>query len=80
MEKVLKKARKRVQFLSDLARRTLDCRAEKIPEMLEHKRNAFMLMDKLIVHDKPSDTDRRGTGMFLIMQTLLIPMQMETPR
>ena len=33
--------------------------------MLEHKRNgkiAFMLMDKLIVCDKPPDTDRRGTG------------------
>ena len=31
--------------------------------MLEHKRNgkiAFMLMDKLIVHDKPPD--RRGIG------------------
>ena len=56
-----------MQFLSDLARRTLglDCRAEKIPEMLQHKRNgkiAFMLMDKLIVYDKPPDTDRRGIG------------------
>ena len=33
--------------------------------MLEHKRNgkiAFMLMDKLIVYDKPPDTDRRETG------------------
>ena len=54
-----------MQFLSDLARRTLDCRAENIPEMLEHKRNekiAFMLMDKLIVYDKPPDTDRREIG------------------
>ena len=59
------KLERRVQFLSDLARRTLDCRAEKIPEMLEHKRNGkipFMLMDKLIVYDKPPDTDRRGIG------------------
>ena len=51
-------------------RRTLDRRAEKIPEMLEHRRNgkiAFMLMDKLIVYDKP-DTDRRGLlPKFLIM-------------
>ena len=69
MEKVLKEARKKkqkgVQFLSDLARRTLDGKTEKIPEMLEHRRNgkiAFMLMDKLIVYDKPPDTDRRGTG------------------
>ena len=33
--------------------------------MLEHKRNrkiAFMVMDKLIVYDKPPDTDRRGIG------------------
>ena len=33
--------------------------------MLQHKRNgkiAFMLMDKLIVYDKPPDTDRRGIG------------------
>ena len=40
-----------------------DCRAEKILEMLEYKRNgkiAFMLMAKLIVYDKPPDTDRRG--------------------
>ena len=54
-----------MQFLSDLARRTLDCRAEKISEMLEHKRNGkivVMLMDKSIVYDKPPDTDRRGTG------------------
>ena len=54
-----------MEFLSDLARRILDCRAEKISEMLEHKRNgkiAFMLMDKLIVYDKRPDTDRRGIG------------------
>ena len=60
-----KKLERRVKVLSDLARRTLDHRAEKIPEMLEHKRNgkiAFMLMDKLIVYDKPPDTARRGTG------------------
>ena len=56
-----------MQFVSDsdLARRTLDRRAGKLPEMLEHKRNgkiAFMLMEKLIVYDTPPDTDRRGTG------------------
>ena len=66
LEKVLKEARKKSAVpLSDLARRTLDCRAEKLPEMLEHKRNgkiAFMLKDKLIVYDKPPDTDRRGIG------------------
>ena len=71
MEKVLKEARKKkpkpkrsAAPLSDLARRTLYHRTEKIPEMLEHRRNGkivFMLMDKLIVYDKPPDTDRRGT-------------------
>ena len=54
-----------MQFHSDLTRRTLDHRAEKILEMLKHKRNGkivFTLMDKLIVYDKPPDTDRRRTG------------------
>ena len=54
-----------MQLLSAFSGRTLDCRAEKIPEMLEHKRNGnivFMLMDKLIVYDKPPDTERRETG------------------
>ena len=76
-----------MEFLSELARRTLDCRAEKIPEMLEHKRNgkiAFMLMDKLIVYDKPPDTqieeELEILLMFLIMETLLKAMQVKTSR
>ena len=61
-ENVIREARRKrpngVQFLNDFARRTLDRRAEKIPEMLEHRRNgktAFMIMDKLVVYDRPSD-------------------------
>ena len=51
--------------------------------MLEHKRNgkiAFMLMDKLIVYDKPPDTEEELEIllMFLIMETLLKAMQVET--
>ena len=54
-ENVIREARRKrpkgVQFLIDFARRTTDRRAEKIPEMLEHRRNgktAFMIMDKLV--------------------------------
>ena len=61
-ENVIREARRKrpkgVQFLNDFARRTLDRRAKKIPEMLEHRRNgktAFMIMDKLVVYDRPPD-------------------------
>ena len=65
-EKVVRVARKKkpkgIPFMNDLARRTLDRRAEKIPQMLEHRKNgktAFMIMDKLIVYDqKPPDNGR----------------------
>ena len=59
---VIREARRKrpkgVQFLNDFARRTLDRRAEKIPEMLDHRRNgktAFIIMDKLVVYDRPPD-------------------------
>ena len=52
--------------------------------MLEHKRNgkiAFMLMDKLIVDDKPVliliEEELEILLMFLIMETLLKAMQVE---
>ena len=38
---------KGIQFMNDLARRTLDRRAKKIPQMLEHRKNgktAFMII------------------------------------
>ena len=61
-ENVIREARRKrpkgVQFLNDFARRTLDRRAEKIPEMPEHRRNgktAFMIMDKLVAYDRPPD-------------------------
>ena len=53
--------------------------------MLEHKRNgkiAFMLMGKLIVYDKPVliliEEELEILLMFLIMETLLKAMQVET--
>ena len=64
-ENVLKQARRKrctictmynVQFLNDYAKRTLERRAERIPKMLEARRNgktAFMVMDKVIIYDKP---------------------------
>ena len=61
-----KKKPKGIQFMNDLTRRTLDRRAEKIPQMLEHRKNgktAFMIMDKLIVYDqKPPDNGRSFGG------------------
>ena len=51
-----KKETKDVQFLNDYAKRTLERRAERIPKMLEAHRNgktAFMVMDKVIIYDKP---------------------------
>ena len=48
--------------MDNLARRTLDRRAEKISEMLEHRKNrktAFMIKDKLVAYDqKPPDNGR----------------------
>ena len=59
-ENILKQARRKrpkdVQFLNDYAKRTLERRAERIPKMLEACRNgktAFMVMDKVIIYDKP---------------------------
>ena len=47
-----------MQFLNDFVRKALDRRVEKIPEMLEHMRKgktSFMIMDKLVVYDRPPD-------------------------
>ena len=51
--------------MNDLVRRTLDRRAEKIPQMLEHRKNskaAFMIMDKLIVYDQKPPDNGRSSG------------------
>ena len=70
-----KKKPKVIQFMNDLARRTLDRRAEKIPEMLEYRKNgktAFMIMDKLIVYDqKPPDKDLLAVPMETMVKMTL---------
>ena len=64
-ETILKVARKKrpkgIQFMGDFSRRTLERRASKIPEMLEARKEgktAFMVMDKLIIYDRPLDPDK----------------------
>ena len=64
-ETILKVARKKrpkgIQFMGDFSRRTLERRASKIPEMLEARKKgktAFMVMDKLIIYDRPPDPDK----------------------
>ena len=65
-ETILKVARKKrpkgIQFMGDFSRRTLERRASKIPEMLEARKEgktAFMVMDKLIIYDRPLDPDKK---------------------
>ena len=66
-ENILKIARKRkpkdVQFRNDVSKGTLEKRAEKIPKMLEERRKgrtAFLMMDRLVVIDKPNPSKRDG--------------------
>ena len=68
-ETILKVARKKrskgIQFMGDFSRRTLERRASKIPEMLEARKEwktAFMVMDKLIIYDRPPDPDKYRNG------------------
>ena len=69
-ENILKIARMRkpkdVQFLSGFSKRTLEKRAEKIPKMLEERQKekiAFLIMDKLVVYEKPMPSKRdRGAS------------------
>ena len=69
-ENILKIARmkkpKDVQFRNDFSKITLEKRAEKIPKMLEERRKgkiAFLIMDKLVVYEKPKPSKRdRGAS------------------
>ena len=68
-ETILKVARKKrpkgIQFMGDFSRRTLERRASMIPEMLEARKEgktAFMVMDKLIIYDRPPDPDKNCNG------------------
>ena len=56
-------------FLHDLSKRTLERRQELIPEMLEAQKQgkiAYMVMDKLIIHDrKKPDDDNSDDEVFV---------------
>ena len=61
MKATRKKKPKDTCFMDDFVKRTLERRASKIPEMLEaHNagKTAFLIMDKLVVYDRPPDSDR----------------------
>ena len=60
-----KKRPKRVQFMRDFSRGTLERKASKIPAILEAQKEgktAFMIMDKLIIYDRPPDPDKNCNG------------------
>ena len=68
-ETILKVARKKrpkgVQFMGDFSQRTLERRLSKIPEMLEARKEgktALMVMNKLIIYDRPPDPDKKCNG------------------
>ena len=48
--------------MGDFSQRTLERRASMIPEMLKEGKTAFMVMDKLIVYDRPLDPDKNRNG------------------
>ena len=61
MKAARKKKPKDTRFMDDFAKRTLERRASKIPKMLEARKSgktAFLIMDKLVVYDRPPDPDR----------------------
>ena len=47
--------------MGDFSKRTLERRRSKIPDMIEARRNgkkAFMVMDQLVIFDKPRVTNK----------------------
>ena len=53
-----------VMFHPDLAKRTLQRRAEEIPRLVAQCKKgkiAYFIMDKLVVRDKPPDRPRDGS-------------------
>ena len=61
-ENVLRVARQKkligIKLVPDFAKRTLDRRAEKIPELIKQRKMgkiAYLVMDKIVVTDKPPD-------------------------
>ena len=67
-EKVLRAARQKkpkdIRLFPDFAKRTLDRRAEKIPELIEQRKKgkiAYLVMDKIVVKDRPPDFKRQNS-------------------
>ena len=67
-EKVLRAARQKkpkdIRLFPDFAKRTLDRRAEKIPELIEQRKKgkiAYLVMDKIVVKDRPLDFKRQNS-------------------
>ncbi|MCP4483312.1 MAG: hypothetical protein GY823_01945 [Flavobacteriaceae bacterium] len=65
-ERILKKAREvkpdGIKFLTDLSKRTLAKRQEKIPALIAARKDgkiAYFIMDRLIVKEKPPDSVRK---------------------
>ena len=67
-EKVLRAARQKkakdIRLFPDFAKRTIDRRAEKIPELIEQRKKgkiAYLVMDKIVVNDRPPDFKRQNS-------------------
>ena len=67
-ERVLCAARQKkpkdIRLFPDFAKRTLDRHAEKIPELIEQRKKgkiAYLVMDKIVVKDKPPDLKRQNS-------------------
>ena len=67
-EKVLRAARQKkpkcIKLSPDFAKRTLDRRVEKIPELTEKRKKgkiAYLVMDKIVVKDRPPDYKRQDS-------------------
>ena len=67
-ERVLRAAKQKkpkdIRLFPDFAKRTLDRRAEKIPELIEQRKKgkiAYLVMDKIVVKDRPPDLKRQNS-------------------
>ena len=74
-ENILREARRKrpedITFLHDLSKRTLERRQELIPEMLEARKQGkigYMVMDKLIIHDRKKPDDDNSDDEVLLIQ------------
>ena len=61
--------------MGDFSRRTLERRASKIPEMLGDRKEgktAFMVMDKLIIYDRPPDPDKNRNAVLNFLKMMMM--------